>query len=223
MSRFLLIPGGWHGAWAYEEVLPPLRAAGHAAEAVTLSGLEPEPDHRRPINLETHIEDVVRALESRPEPAILGAHSYAGMVIGAAAERAPDLVAGLVYVDAYVPADGDSCWRLTTERFRQAFIRNAGGDGLAVRPSRGDDPRAQAHPLGTLVQRVRLRGRGEAGAIPRDYIYLSGWEGSPFPELHQRLRRDSAWRTHQLELGHNIALEHPRELVGLLLGVAGRR
>lgn len=221
MSRFLLVPGGWHGAWAYDEVLPGLRDRGHEADALTLSGLGPESAADGPVNLETHVEDVVRALESRPEPAILGAHSYGGMVIGAAAERAPHLVGGLVYLDAYVPLDGESCWALTTERFRQAMIRNAGEDGLTVRPSRSDHPRAHAQPLATLIQRVRLQAVGRP-AVPRDFVYLSGWEGTPFADLYARLREDPGWHTHEFALGHNIALEHPGKLVSLLHEIAAR-
>ncbi|MBS1678301.1 MAG: alpha/beta hydrolase [Actinobacteria bacterium] len=223
MSRFLLVPGGWHGAWAYDEVLPGLRGAGHAADAVTLAGLGPGPAAGRAgaINLETHVDDVVRALGARPEPAILGAHSYGGMAIEAATRPTPGLVAGLVYIDAYVPVDGDSCWSLTTGRFRRMMVRNTGADGLAVAPSRSDDPRARPHPLACFVQRIRLP-EGGAVSVPRDFVYLSGWEETPFAALAEGLRGDPAWHVWELTRGHNLALEHPEELVELLLAIAAR-
>ena len=120
LSRFLLIPGGWHGAWAYDQVVPALREAGHQVRAVTLSGLGVEPDRAAPPNLDTHIADALGALEAVDEPAIVVGHSYAGMVITGLADWAPELVSGLVYVDAYLPADGDSCWALANDRFRKS-------------------------------------------------------------------------------------------------------
>ena len=220
MSRLLLVPGGWQGAWAYDRVIPLLRDANHDPRALTLSGLGPDAGRGCPPNLDSHIEDVLRALQELGGQTILVAHSYGGMAITGAAERAPELVAGLVYVDAYVPSDGDSCWSLTSERFRRAIVRGAGVDGAWVRPS-DSEPRARPHPLGSLLQRIRL-GAGAGPAMPRDYVFLSGWSGSPFVELYSRLRRDPAWRTHELACGHNVALEEPATLARLLVSIAGR-
>jgi pimeloyl-ACP methyl ester carboxylesterase len=220
VASFLLIPGGWHGGWAYDEVVGPLRGAGHEARAVTLSGLGEEPYDGPPPNLDTHIDDAIGALRAIGRPAILAAHSYGGMVLTGVADRAPELVARLVYLDAYVPADGDSCWSLANDRFRKAFIRGAGADGAWIRPS-DPDPRARPHPLASLVQRIRLAGEPSPD-LPRDYVYLSGWPGSPFTAVHERLRDDPSWRTHELPLRHNIALEAPAELVRLLLEISER-
>lgn len=109
MTCFVLVPGGWHGGWTFDALAERLRAAGHEVHATTLAGLEDEPDATGPTpNLDTHIDQVVELLRARPQPVVLCGHSYGGMVIAGAADRAPDRVARLVHLDAYVPADGDT-------------------------------------------------------------------------------------------------------------------
>ncbi|MGW4489625.1 alpha/beta hydrolase [Amycolatopsis sp. NPDC004368] len=110
-----------------------------------------------------HADDVVRVLErARITDATLAGHSYGGMVISAAADRAGGRVSRMVHLDAYAPCDGESCWSLTTEEYRQSFVTGATGTGFAVEPPcrapHGGDPRRRPHPLASLVQRIRLTG-----------------------------------------------------------------
>ncbi|UJP09065.1 alpha/beta hydrolase [Microbacterium sp. KUDC0406] len=137
MATFVLVPGAWHGSWAFEAVTPLLAAAGHTVHALTLTGLSPDHDDETAAraNLDTHATDVVRVLEAADiTEATLVGHSYGGMVITAAADRAAQRVSRLVHLDAYVPRDGDSCWSLTTDAYRQSFIDGAAETGHTVRP-----------------------------------------------------------------------------------------
>lgn len=226
MSEFILIPGGWHGAWAFETVTPLLEAAGHTVHALTLTGLRPSDDEATVAraNLDTHADDVVRFLDAAEiTDATLVGHSYGGMVIAAAADRAADRVSRLVHLDAYVPRDGDSCWSLTTEAFRQSFIDGAADTGYSVRPPfrapHGGDPRRRPHPLSSFVQKIRLTGAVER--IPqREFIYCSGWpDGTPFAELRARLHADPGWTVHDIPTAHNAMREAPRAVADLLIGV----
>lgn len=217
MATFLLVPGGWHGGWSYRPIAQALRRRGHDAYPITLTGLGDRAHLRTTTaNLDTHIQDVVGVLETeRITDAVLVGHSYAGMVITGVADRCPDRIGRLVYSDAYVPADGDSCWDLTTPAFRQLFLDGATADGFSVAPPPGLDPRATAHPLPSFLQKIRLS--GTPGRVRRrDYIYLSGWQGSPFPQVYQRLSQDPAWHTHQLPTGHNLVAEAPDKLLEIL-------
>lgn len=217
MTTFVLVPGGWHGGWAFDPVASRLRRRGHRVLALTLTGLG-ERAHllTRATNLDTHVEDVVDALESRQiERAVLCGHSYGGMVVAGAAARAAHRLAAVVYIDAYVPKDGESCWDLTTEAFRQLFIAGAREDGWRVPPPRGLDPRATAHPLASLLQGVRLPD-GHAQVVERDFVYLSGWRRTPFASTYERLRHDPAWHVHTLPTGHNVMAEAPDRLVEIL-------
>ncbi|MFF3573712.1 alpha/beta fold hydrolase [Nocardia jiangxiensis] len=121
---FVLVPGGWHGGWSYTPLANALRQHGHDACPVTLTGVG-DRNHllTATTNLDTHINDVTAMLESeRITDAVLVGHSYAGMVITGVADRVPERVATLVYSDAYVPDDGQSCFELTSAEFRRMFV-----------------------------------------------------------------------------------------------------
>jgi pimeloyl-ACP methyl ester carboxylesterase len=99
MTTFVLVPGFWLGAWAWDAVAAPLRAAGHEVVAVTPPGLAERAADGPGTTAEDHVADVVARLRELPEPAVLVGHSGAGPVVAAAAERAREKVAQLVFVD----------------------------------------------------------------------------------------------------------------------------
>ncbi|MEV8609015.1 alpha/beta hydrolase family protein [Amycolatopsis sp. NPDC051373] len=224
MVTFVLVPGAWHGSWTFESVIPLLERAGHTVHALTLTGLRPDDDDATvaSANLDTHAGDVVSLLErARITDVTLVGHSYGGMVISAAADRAGGRVSRLVHLDAYVPRDGESCWSLTTEAYRQSFVAGAADTGHAVRPPfrapHGGDPRRRPHPLASLVQTIRLT--GVVDRVPRrDFVYCSGWEdGTPFAGLRARLEADPGWRVHDLPTAHNAMREAPGAVAELLI------
>ncbi|GAA0320511.1 alpha/beta fold hydrolase [Actinoallomurus spadix] len=213
-----------HGGWCFEELTGELRARGHAVHPLTLTGLA-ERAHllHGGVNLETHIQDVTGVLAAEDiRDAILVGHSYGGMVITGVADRAPDRVGSLVYLDGMVPGDGDSCWTLVSDQERDWYM-DVVDTGYAVRPLPFFDPRATAHPLASLLQPLRLTG-DLAHVRRRAYAYAAGWEGpSPFTAVYERLRDDAAWTTHALPSGHNLMRDVPQDLVRILLEVAGDR
>lgn len=146
---------------------------------MTLSGLDPAADHQASaINLDTHIADVLELItvEDLAE-VILCTHSYGGMVATGVANRAQERVAALIYLDAFVPENGQSWWELAGERYRTLAVERARHDGLSVLPPDGLDPRCRPHPLGSFLQALRL---GES-VVParRVFVYASGWEAHP--------------------------------------------
>jgi pimeloyl-ACP methyl ester carboxylesterase len=224
MATFVLVPGAWHGSWSFEAVIPLLERAGHTVHALTLTGLRQDDDQVTvaTANLDTHTNDVLELLDrAHITSATLVGHSYAGMVITAATDRACGRVSRLVHLDAYVPRDGESCWSLTTENYRQAFIAGATATGYAVHPPfrqpDGGDPRRRPHPLASLLQTIRLSGR-LAQAPRREFIYCSGWDDTPFAELRTRLEADPVWQVHELQTAHNAMREAPEAVAALLLG-----
>jgi pimeloyl-ACP methyl ester carboxylesterase len=218
MATFVLVPGGWHGGWDFRPITDRLRARGHVVHELTLSGVG-ERNHfpAGVVNLDTHIEDVVRVFEQEDaDNAVLCGHSYGGMVIAGVADRIRNRVDRLVYIDAYVPEDGDSCFGLTTPAYRQLFLDGVRGDGRAVAPPEGLDPRATSHPIGSFLQAISLSGhQHEVGRL--DYVFLSGWPGTPFRDVFERLREDDRWHVHELPTGHNAMREAPDALVAILL------
>jgi pimeloyl-ACP methyl ester carboxylesterase len=220
MTTFVLVPGAWKGSWAFEAVVALLERAGHTVHALTLTGLRPDDDSAAvaSANLDTHADDVLRLLDRRQiTGATLVGHSYAGMVITAAADRAGGRISRLVHLDAYVPHDGESCWSATNDHFRDVFATGAAATGYAVRPPEGGDPRRRPHPLAAFLQTIRLT--GAAAQVPRrEFVYCAGWEDrTPFAGLRARLLADPEWQVHDLPTGHNAMLEAPEAVAAILL------
>lgn len=176
----MLVPGGWQGGWVFDSVIAELTRKGHQAQAVTLSGLEPDGpvDIERPPNLDDHINQVIKILDDVDEtPVALCGHSYAGMVISGVADELSHRLDQLVYIDAYVPDDGDSCWSLTSDSFRELFIAGARADGRWVDVPDGLDPRARPHSLASFVQSIRLK-NNLSNTVGRTYISGGSWPGT---------------------------------------------
>jgi pimeloyl-ACP methyl ester carboxylesterase len=217
MARFVLVPGGWHGGWAFDAVGRALSSEGHEVQALTLSGLGDEPANGA--NLERHIGEAVQALRGRDAPAVLVGHSYGGMVITGAADRAPSRVKALVYADAYVPDSGASLWSLTTPNYRDRFIAGVAADGLTCAPAAHLDKRCRPHPIATFLQAIELSGDWR-GVRSKAFIAAFGWEGSPFIALYERFRLDPEWATHRLECAHDIPRLAPDAFAKILLAYA---
>src|SRR5512140_1606519 len=140
MANYILVHGGWFGAWCWYKVVPLLQAAGHSVYAPTLTGVGEQAALATPeIGVDTHIQDVVNLIETKNvQQVILVGHSYSGMVITGVADRVPDHISHLVYLDAVVPRDGQSL--VDTAPFVGTFLRreaNKSGDGWRVNPRRG--------------------------------------------------------------------------------------
>jgi pimeloyl-ACP methyl ester carboxylesterase len=222
---FVLVPGGWHGGWSYDAVSERLRTHGHQVLAVTLAGMELATEGRGSDlgptpNLDMHIEQVTALIRDRCQArAVLCGHSYAGMVISGVAEQIPEKIAHLVYIDAYVPSNGDSCWTLTSDKFRRIFAAGARHDGRTVAVPPGLDARARPHPLASFLQAARLD--RHTTPPPRTFISGGPWSGSPFIDLTRQLRGDPAWQVHEILVGHDIMNRDPEALTSILLDTAG--
>src|SRR4029453_15242908 len=151
MTTFVLVPGACHGAWSFDDLAEQLRARGHRVLAITLTGIA-ERAHlvHAGVNLETHIADVLAELAVNDVGgAVLVGHSYGGMVITGVADRVSRQVDSLVYLDAFVPRDGESCWTLTTDEQR-AWYADVDASGYGVPPLPFFVSRATAAPLAVL-------------------------------------------------------------------------
>lgn len=219
MTTFVLVPGGWCGAWAYEAVEPLLRAAGHDSRALTLSGLDPADDEPtiRAANLHQHVDDVLHVMDQIDDTElVLVGHSYDGLVTASAADRNPRRVNRLVQIDAYVPENGDSCWSLTSDRFRYLISAGAARTGYVVDLPRGSQPRARPHPLGAFMQGATLSG-GMHEVARRDFVFCSAWTGTPFAQTRARLIGDSRWTVTDVPFGHDLPQVAPEVVAAILL------
>ncbi|MFI0779680.1 alpha/beta fold hydrolase [Streptomyces sp. NPDC021212] len=238
MSTYLLVHGAWHSGQCWERVTPLLASAGHRALAPSLTG-HGDKAHllSRDVGLDTHVDDVVRLITDEDlTDVILVGHSYAGLVISSAANRIPDRIAHLVYLDAMVPQDGESAADVMpiTQDLIDGALRSDSGwrvpPLLEMPPATGlfgvTDP-ADAAWLRTtlsdqsvrcLQQPVRLDNPA-MNTIPRTHIHCvvdepKGWPRRPVPPIQPNGTPAQVW---QLPTGHDCMITMPTELTELLL------
>ncbi|MDQ0638893.1 pimeloyl-ACP methyl ester carboxylesterase [Pedobacter sp. W3I1] len=216
-KTYIFLPGAWHGAWVYDPIIKRLKLLGKKCIAITLPGLESKQyKESQLINLETHIQFVVDFLnQNNITDIILCGHSYAGMVITGVADKIPEKIYGLVYIDAYVPKNGDSCWNLTSDAYRNLFVKGAGENGITVGNPPGKDRRRRPHPLATFMQNLHLKGDYKK-IHNRAFIYLSGWDETPFLKQYEKLKKSKGWHVETIHSIHNVMKEKPDQLTDIL-------
>jgi pimeloyl-ACP methyl ester carboxylesterase len=219
MATFVIVHGMWSGGWYFQPTARMLRAAGHEVYTPTLTGIGERVHLGSPdTDLDTHLEDVVNVLEFEAlHGVVLVGYSYGGVVVTGVADRVPERIAQLVYLDAWVPRDGQSVFDLIPEqapRFEEAA--RAEGDGWRV-PRDPWRPRRTPHPLATLRQPLSLSSE-PAARLPRTYVLFSGNSAYHAPVMAETAARAraSGWRTRELPLDHDAPETHPRELADLL-------
>jgi pimeloyl-ACP methyl ester carboxylesterase len=228
MATFVLVHGAWTGGWGYKKTARLLRAAGHEVYVVTLTGLGERSHLSHPgITLSTHIQDVVNVFEYEDiTGAILVGHSYGGMVVTGVSGRVADRIATLVYLDAFLPANGQALWDIAGEQGRQFYIDGQKATpglvspiGIAATP---EDPglaetrrkKLDLHPLLTLTEPVKLDGSEQAIAR-RTYILAT--RRPAFQRFYDQVKDDPAWTTKTIDTGHVVMMEDPEGLAKLLM------
>jgi pimeloyl-ACP methyl ester carboxylesterase len=243
MTHFVLVHGAWHGAWCWRRVQPALVRLGHVAHAVTLTGVG-ERAHllSKAITLETHIADVAGLIEAEElQDVVLVVHSYAGMIGTAIADRMPQRIKHLVYLDAAIPEPGESWSARHTPATRDGRINAAKASPHYTLPPpdpaifglSGDDhawvARRQTphpaepytHPLAFSIERV--------ASVPRTFIDCTNPPLATIDSIRQRVRDPQFWggawqrggRVVEMQTGHDPMVSAPDDLVQILLGCAG--
>jgi pimeloyl-ACP methyl ester carboxylesterase len=241
---FVLVHPAWHGAWYWKKVTPLLRAKGCEVSTPTLTGLGELAHLARPeVGLRTHIEDVVSVLEYGDlRNVILVGNSSGGMVITGVAERAPQRIAQLVYLDAFVPAHGQSLLDLLPPERRQAFEEFARSEGKGwlvprfaplpwehiVRKMWGVNDDADVHwmlarlvptPLGHFTEPVQRTNPASDKPV-RTYVRCLQFKQPVFDQHAAMARRTPNWRYREMATPHLPPVTHPRELTQLLVELA---
>ena len=133
-ATFVLVHGAWHGGWCWQRVNDRLTAQGHRVFAPTLTGVCERSHLDSPsVDLSTQIRDVVNEIRWKDlENVVLVGHSYGGMVITGVAEQVASKIASIVYLDAFVPADGQSIGDLGGKVDASPFTAPIPAAGFAV-------------------------------------------------------------------------------------------
>lgn len=228
-----MIHGAGHGGWVWRRVADRLIKQGHRVFTPTLTGLG-ERSHlmSADITLETHINDVVNVFlwEDLRDVTLVG-HSYAGWVITAAVERLQDRVAAMVYLDAFLPQDGDCGYDFLNEQQKAAFdeartkgeVSRPGPQAKVLRiQSEADaawvDSRITPQPIGVSLQSVELTGAGERVAR-KVYVRTPLFPQPNFDAALKRCEADPTWQTVVMEAcGHDPMVDRPDAVCDILLG-----
>ena len=229
MAEFVLVHGAWSSGWDWSEVAETLRRAGHAVHAPTLTGLG-ERLHvtglEEPVGLDLHVRDVVTVLEWHElEQAILVGHSYGGMVISGVASQMPDRIRTLFYLDAFLPANGQSLWDLIAEPVRASMMdsqRRSGAVAPIHRPGmEGAAIRRMPQPLQCFTEGVTMTG-AEQTIANRTYVYATENKPSSFGQFYDALQTDPNWSVKTVATGHMVMHDDPQTLIDLLLAEVQR-
>jgi pimeloyl-ACP methyl ester carboxylesterase len=232
MTTFLLVHGAWHSGQCWERVVPLLEADGHRVLAPSLTGFGDKTRLLGPeVGLDTHVDDVAGLIEAgQLTDVVLVGHSYGGLVISAVANRLPDRIARLVFLDAMVPEDGETAvdihpmtknlidlavdgWRVPPLPEQPAPVGLFGvtdpADAAWLRTLLSDQP------VNCFVQPVRLDNPA-LRAVPRLHIHCVGEQ----PKDITRRPVPAGERVWELPTGHDCMITMPAELAGLLTEAA---
>jgi pimeloyl-ACP methyl ester carboxylesterase len=221
-SPFVLVHGAWHGGWCWRRVADRLTEKRRYVVAPTLSGVG-ERSHLASdsITLTTHIDDVVNEIKWKDlDHVVLVGHSYAGMVITGVAERVRERLAAIVYLDAFLPADGQSQYALRGSNsapvpehlvppITAAVFRVNDRDAAWV------DSKTTPHPVKCFTEPLRVTGAYSAVA-QKLYIRATDFPSPTFDAALAHCRADEEWKTYEIKSGHDVMIDRPAELVAIL-------
>lgn len=230
---FVLVHGTNSGGWCWRGVADRLRSQGHRVLTPTLTGCG-ERSHlmSADITLDTHIMDVVNVIKwEELSNVVLCGHSSSGWVISGVVEQIPELIGSIVYLDAFVPKDGQRPFDMQSESSREAVLEaQAAGeisrppgnkDRYKIKPENRDwiESLATAQPIGSSLQRIHLTGAFER--VPKKaYIRAIAYEHRYFGPYYDAFKNDPTWRAFELNCGHVVMVDMPDELTEILIDVA---
>lgn len=227
MANFVLVHGAWGGNHTYGDVPAKLEAEGHTVLNCTLPGLGSRQDELHPaITLTDHVEAVEAQIANAGfDRFVLAGHSYGGMVITTVASRLGKRIDAICYIDAFMPAGGQSLWDITGEFEHNWYIDAQKDTPGLVRPLmsppdfRPVPGQVGYHPLLTLLEPAESSG-DEAGIPKKSYIFATGYEPTPFGRF-AAIARSEGWDYNEADTDHFVMQNDPDLTTKVLLNLAG--
>lgn len=216
---YLFVHGAWGGGWEYQQMEALLTAKGDIVYRPTMTGLGERVHLADPdIGLATHIADIVNVIlfENLTDVILIG-HSYGGMVITGVANKVPERIRQMVYIDAFVPDDGESVFtslgpngdKMTEPFTKDGFVDYFFGPTFPVPPT--DVPQ----PLRTFTDTIEYDEENLIG-IPTIFILMTSREGNEVFRPFSEKAKKKGWKVFTLEGGHYPMRDQPSNLAELL-------
>jgi pimeloyl-ACP methyl ester carboxylesterase len=222
-ATFVLVPGAWHGAWCWRRVSDLLRRRGHTVYALSLTGLA-DRSHLAgdAVDLTTHVDDVVNLVkwEDLTDIVLVG-HSYAGLVIGYAAEAIAPAIGSIVFLDAFMPVDGQSLADITKRELPPTGLMppySAKGMNVNAADQAWVDAKVTPHPVKTYLERLPLTGAYEK--IAKKAYVRTAFPSAMWQQHYDTFKQRPDWKTYLLDCGHDLMVDKPDEVARILDDVA---
>ncbi len=230
---FVLVHGAWHGGWCWRRVADRLRSGGHSVFTPTLTGLG-ERSHLllAGIDVKTHIADVVNVMKwEQLSDVVLCGHSYGGFVISGVAEQMAPAIRSIVFLDAFVPRNGETVKDLTGPAVQESIQaalqrgdsgippRSAAAFGVNEADRAWVDRLCVPQPIGTFTDKIALTGARDRIAR-KTYIRAKSYANPGFDRAYGKLQAEPSWRTYEVPGGHDVMVDNSERLTEILLEVA---
>jgi pimeloyl-ACP methyl ester carboxylesterase len=221
------------GGWGYRRVADVIRAAGHQVFTPTYTGVGERLHLATPdVDLEIYIEDIRAVIRyERLEDFVLVGHSYGGMVITGVADREYEKISRLVYLDAFLPENGQSLFDLTPPDRQRGMLDLAEtrGDGWKVPRPDGSiaasvspvdrawiESLSPPQPLATLTQKIDIKG-DHLKIAQKVYVLATGLPDTPFYKFADWARAQDDWQTIDLPIHHLMMQSLPVETARVIM------
>ncbi|AMN40378.1 alpha/beta hydrolase family protein [Rhodoplanes sp. Z2-YC6860] len=229
-KTFVLVHGAWHGGWCWRRVSDLLEKKGHKVFTPTMTGLG-ACSHliSKDVNLTTHITDIKNFIKWEIlSDIVLVGHSYAGIIISGVAEELHGKISSIVFLDAFMPENGDSLAEKAAPAFRDAIANaiNRGDVSLKAPPAAAFgvaeadrawvDGKCTPQPISTYTEKAVYTG-GRDKVAKKTYIRAKGYASPAFDAALAKTKADASWKTHEMTSGHDAMVIQPQELTELLL------
>jgi len=236
VKTYVLVHGAWHGGWCWHLVADALRAKGHRVFTPTQTGLG-ERRHlmSRDLTLDLFITDLLNIFEAEELwDVILVGHSFGGLTISGVADRMPERIRHLVYLDSVILESGqtpfDALPADVVAARRKLVAEQGNGMAIPVPPVTAfgipeDHPRAEwvrrrltPHPIGTYESVLKLAHPVGNGRL-RTYIQCTDPVYAPIEYVRHWLERQQGWQRQKIATGHDAMVTAPAELTRMLADI----
>lgn len=232
-KTFVLVHGAWHGGWCWRQVSDALVKQGHRVFTPTMTGLG-ERSHllNKSINLTTHVTDIANVIRYEDlSDVVLVGHSYGGIIISGVAEQLADRISSIVFLDAFLPEDGETLLQKSSPAFVTAINAAiekgesgikpppAAAFGVAEKDRPWVDGKTSAQPVGTYTEAAVFKGARDKIA-KKLYVRAKGYKSATFDANLAKVKESGKWKTLELDIGHDVMVIDPAQVTSIILGSA---